>query len=251
MVAPSFVTDFEYPCFMQQLYDLGFDKTTELTFGAKMINRDYHKKLKKAKSLVIASPCPGIITTIKSKYPQYAKNLIKVDSPVVAMAKICRKHFSKHKLVFISPCDFKKTEVNESPYIDGIIDYEQLRVLFKKYKIKKRKCDILFNKFYNDYTKIYPLSGGLGKTAQVKHILKQDEVAVIDGIKKVMKFLDNPDPKVKFLDCLFCIGGCIGGPHTNKKLTIAQKRKTVLDYLDFARSEDIPENRKGLIKTEN
>ena len=24
MVAPSFVTDFDYPCFMQQLYDLGF-----------------------------------------------------------------------------------------------------------------------------------------------------------------------------------------------------------------------------------
>ena len=248
MVAPSFVTDFEYPCFMQQLYDLGFDKTTELTFGAKMINRDYHKKLKRAKGLVIATPCPGIITTIKNKYPQYVKNLIKVDSPVVAMAKVCRKHFPKHKLIFISPCDFKKVEANASSYIDGVIDYEQLRVLFKKYKIKKRKCDILFNKFYNDYTKIYPLSGGLGKTAQVKHILKPDEVAVIDGIKAVMKFLDSPDPKVKFLDCLFCVGGCIGGPHTSKKLTIAQKRKKVLDYLKEAKQEDIPEKRKGLIK---
>jgi len=29
------------------------------------------------------------------------------------------------------------------------------------------------------------LSGGLGKTAQVKNILKQDEIAVIDGIKKL------------------------------------------------------------------
>jgi len=63
-----------------------------------------------------------------------------------------------------------------------------------------------------------------------------------------MKFLDNPDPKVKFLDCLFCVGGCIGGPHTSKVLTIAQKRKKVLDYLKSARAEDIPESRKGLIK---
>ena len=112
---------------------MGFDRVTELTFGAKMINRDYHKKLKKAKGLVIASPCPGIVTTIKNKYPQYVKNLIKVDSPVVAMGKVCKKHFPNHKLVFISPCDFKKVEVNACPHIDYVIDYDQLRELFKKY----------------------------------------------------------------------------------------------------------------------
>lgn len=248
MVAPSFVSDFEYPCIVQKLYDLGFDKITELTFGAKMINREYHKILKKSKGLVIASPCPGIVTTVKNKYPQHAKNLIKVDSPMVAMGKVCRKYYPKHKIVFISPCDFKKTESNACPFVDYVIDYEQLIVLFKKYKIKKRKCDVLFDKFYNDYTKIYPLSGGLGKTAHIKGLLKKDEIVVIDGIKKVVKFLDNPDPKVRFLDCLFCIGGCIGGPHTSKKLTIAQKRKKVLTYLKGAKSEDIPENRKGLIK---
>ena len=248
MVAPSFVTDFEYPCFVQKLYDLGFDKTSELTFGAKMINREYYKKLKKAKGLVIASPCPGIVTTIKNKYPQYVKNLIRVDSPVVAMAKVCRRHFPKHKIVFISPCDFKKVEINACPHIDGIIDYDQLRGLFRKYKIKTRRCDILFNKFYNDYTKIYPLSGGLAKTAKVKGILKPEEILIVDGVKKVMKFLDNPDPKIKFLDVLFCNGGCIGGPHTSKKLTLPQKRKRVLNYLKEAKQEDIPENRKGLIK---
>jgi iron only hydrogenase large subunit-like protein len=248
MVAPSFVTDFEYPFFVQQLSDLGFDKSTELTFGAKMVNREYHKILKKSKKLVIASPCPGIITTIKEKYPQYVKNLIKVDSPMVAMAKVCRKHFPKHKIVFISPCNFKKIEVNACPQIDYVIDYNQLKELFKKYKIKKRKCEILFNRFYNDYTKIYPLSGGLGKTVHVKKILKQDEIAIIDGVAKVMKFLDNPNPKIKFLDCLFCSGGCIGGPHTSQKLTIAQKRKKVFDYLKEAKQEDIPEDRKGIVK---
>jgi iron only hydrogenase large subunit-like protein len=248
MVAPSFVTDFEYPFFVQQLYDLGFDKTTELTFGAKMINRDYHKKLKKSKNLVIASPCPGIVTTIKNRYPQHVKKLIKVDSPMVAMAKVCRKHFPNHKIVFISPCDFKKVEANACPQVDYVIDYDQLRELFKKYKIKKRKCEVLFNRFYNDYTKIYPLSGGLGKTAQVKKILKEEEIAILDGIKNVMGFLDNPDSKVKFFDCLFCNGGCIGGPHTTKKLTIAQKKKKILNYLKEAKQEDIPEDRKGIIK---
>ena len=35
-----------------------------------------------------------------------------------------------------------------------------------------------------------------------------------------MKYIAKPNPKVKFVDCLFCDGGCIGGPHTNKKLSI-------------------------------
>ena len=246
MVAPSFVADFGYPSIIHRLRGMGFDKVVELTFGAKMINKRYDEALKKSKGLVIASPCPGIVTTIKNKYPKYIKNLIKVDSPMIAMAKICRRYYPDYKIVFISPCDFKKVESNKSSYVDYVIDYDQLRKLSRKYKVKKTK--LLFNKFYNDYTKIYPLSGGLGKTAHVKGIIKKDEIAIIDGIKNVIKFLDNPDPKIKFLDILFCSGGCIGGPHTLKKLTIAQKRKRILNYLKKSKSEDIPENRKGLIK---
>ena len=137
LVAPSFVTNFKYPNIIFQLRNLGFDKVTELTFGAKMINREYHKKLKNAKKLIIASPCPGIVQTILGKYPQYKNNLIKVDSPVVATAKICKKHFPQHKSCFISPCDFKKIEAEKTIEIDYVIDYEQLKELLKKLTQKK------------------------------------------------------------------------------------------------------------------
>jgi len=248
MIAPSFPAEFSYPSLLNRLRVLGFDKSVELTFGAKMINREYHKQLKKSKGLLISSACPGVVQTIISKYPQYKKNLIKVDSPMVATAKICKKWFPKHKTCFISPCDFKKIEAEKSKYVDYVIDYEQLRVLFKGRKIEKCGDKCLFNRFYNDYTKVYPLSGALGKTAHLKGVIKEDEIFVADGIKKIMKFLDNPDPKIKFMDVLFCVGGCIGGPHTSKKWTIAQKRKKIFDYLEKSNDEDIPEDRKGLIK---
>ncbi len=248
MIAPSFVVDFNYPGILNRLQDLGFDKAVELTFGAKMINRDYHKKLKKSKGLVIASPCPGVVNTIFTKYPQYVKNLILVDSPMVATAKICKKTFPNHKTCFISPCDFKKIESKKSKYVDYVIDYDQLRELISKIKNKKNKKNILFDKFYNDYTKIYPLSGGLGKTAHLKGVVKKKEVLVIDGIQNIMKFLDNPNPEIKFLDVLFCNGGCIGGPHVKCKLGIEGRKKKVLKYLEDSKDEDIPEDRKGLIK---
>ena len=246
MVAPSFDCDFDFPGIIIKLKTLGFDKVVELTFGAKMVNREYHRILGKSNDLIISSACPGIVNTIKNTLPQYEKNLIKVDSPMVAMAKICKKNFPKHKTVFISPCDFKKTEAELSKFVDYVIDYDQLRELIKNVKIKKYD-EVLFDKFYNDYTKVYPLSGGLSKTAHLKGILKKDEFVVIDGIANVLKFLKNPDPKVKFMDVLFCEGGCIGGPHTSKK-SIKLKHKSVTDYLRESRKRDIPENRKGLLK---
>jgi iron only hydrogenase large subunit-like protein len=247
MIAPSFVCDFEFPKIIIQLRALGFDKIVELTFGEKMVNREYHKNLSASNELVISSACPGIVNTIKNSFPKYEKNIVKVDSPMVAMAKICKKNFPKHKVVFISPCDFKKIEAESSKFIDYVIDYEQLRDILKNVKIRKNSKDVLFDKFYNDYTKVYPLSGGLSKTAHLKGILKKDEILVVDGIAKVLNFLKNPDPKIKFMDVLFCDGGCIGGPHTLKK-TIREKRKAVMDYLRESKRQDIPENRKGLLE---
>jgi len=251
MLAPSFVVDFSYPQIIFQLKELGFDKVVELTFGAKMINRDYHKKLKTSKGLVISSVCPGIVETIKEKFPQYKKNLISVDSPMVAMARICKKTYPKHKIVFISPCNFKKVEAKQYKIIDFVIDYKELKDIFTKRNIFEKKFvkkKILFDKFYNDYTKIYPLSGGLSKTANLDNVLKCDETKIIDGIGEVIKFLNRPDKKIKFLDVTFCKGGCIGGPCVNSKLPIPIRKRKVLNYMKKSLNEDIPENKKGLIE---
>jgi iron only hydrogenase large subunit-like protein len=249
MLAPSFVVDFSYPKIIFQLKNLGFDKIVELTFGAKMINREYHKILEKSKGLVISSVCPGVVETIKSKYSTYKKNLIPVDSPMIAMAKICRKIYPQHKVVFISPCNFKKIEAENSDYVDYTIDYKELKNILDKFpKLNKKNSGITFDKFYNDYTKIYPIAGGLYKTAHLKNILKNDEAIILDGMDKVIKFLDNPDKKIKFLDVTFCRGGCIGGPCVNSKLPLMLRRKKVLDYLKIADKEKIPEKSKGIIK---
>jgi iron only hydrogenase large subunit-like protein len=248
MLAPSFIVDFSYPSIISQLKELGFDKVVELTFGAKMINREYHKLLENSNKLVISSVCPGIVETIKDKFPSYKNNLILVDSPMRAMAKICRKTYPKHKVVFISPCNFKKIEAKNSGVVDFVIDYKELKELILKYKIQPNKKNVCFDKFYNDYTKIYPLAGGLSKTAHLKGVVKKNEVRIIDGVGEVSKFLEKPDKKIKFLDVNFCIGGCIGGPCINSKENINVRKKRVLSYLKLSDKEDIPNTRLGLIE---
>jgi iron only hydrogenase large subunit-like protein len=248
MLAPSFVVDFSYPYILTRLKKLGFDKIVELTFGAKMVNREYHKKLKDSKNLIISSVCPGIVDVINKKFPKFKKNLMKVDSPMIAMGKICKKFYPKHKVVFISPCYYKKIEAENSLYVDYVIDYKELKDLFREYKVPLLKNKMSFDRFYNDYTKIYPLAGGLSKTANLNGILKKREIKIIDGIKKVMNFLKKPDKKVKFLDVNFCEGGCVGGPCIDSKLSLSKKREKVLGYFKKAKKEDIPEVKKGLIE---
>lgn len=247
MLAPSFIVDFEYPQIIWKLKKLGFDKIVEVTFGAKLVNRGYHKILKNSKGMKISSVCPGVVEIIKSKYPELMKDLIKVDSPMISMAKICKKTYPKHKVVFISPCNFKKTEAGKSKYVDYVIDYRELKNLFEKLKIQGNNKKIYFDKFYNDYTKIYPLAGGLSKTAHLKGVVKKNEIKIIDGIVEVEKFLKKPEKGIKFLDCNFCVGGCIGGPCVISKLPIKKRRRKVLNYLKQSQKEDIPEPRKGLV----
>ena len=149
LVAPSFLTDFEYPSIVYQLKKLGFDKVVELTFGAKMVNREYHKLLKKSKKLVIASPCPGVVSTLQNNFPKLKNQIALVDSPLIAMAKICKKQYPKHHVVFISPCDFKKIESENSKYIDGVIDYEQLKETIEDYRtlvVKYKESEALRDK---------------------------------------------------------------------------------------------------------
>lgn len=247
MIAPSFVTDFHYPSIISELKQLGFKKVVELTFGAKMVNREYHKQLCKSSELLITSVCPAIVQAINAKYPQYSKSLAKIDSPMIATGKICKKIYPEYKTCFISPCHAKKIEAALSDKIDYVIDYQQLHLFLQRKIIAPSNNEEHLDKFYNDYTKIYPLSGGLSKTAHLKQVLKPREEKIIDGWSKIEKFLKNPEKNVRFLDITFCAGGCIGGPCTSK-LSLRKKKKLLMKYLDHSKHEKILSENLGLIE---
>lgn len=255
MLAPSYVVDFKYPDIIVMLRMMGFDKVVELTFGAKIINKFYHKIIETHKNrMFISTACPVVAMLVKSKYPKYASNLIPVVSPVGATARIMRKNYPKHKLVFIAPCFAKKTEVKEYgnlvtnsvtyAELQQLIEHFEANNLFKKIKNPSRS----FDKFYNDYTKIYPLSGGLSSTMHAKKILKKDEVIVLEGPAEIGELLKKGIPKkVRFADLLYCFGGCIGGPGVISKEPIKIRHKKVMDYLEIAKHESMGKN-IGLIK---
>jgi iron only hydrogenase large subunit-like protein len=251
MLAPSFVADFDYPDVVWKLEALGFDAVVELTFGAKMTNIYYQNILREDRSKTwIASPCPTIVQLIRNKYPHLKENLLPAHSPMGCMSLICKKFYPKHKYVFIGPCLTKKVEAQELSEVELALTFRELEEIFKEKRIKKgRKHKLVFDKFYNDYTKIYPLAGGLADTLHHYGILKEKEILVEDGIDEITKILDEfKNGKYKhyiFFDCLACRGGCIGGPGMTKSRTVKEKRKRVIGYRNYARNNEKDLGRRG------
>jgi iron only hydrogenase large subunit-like protein len=254
MLAPSFVAEYEYPQIIYRLRALGFDEVVELTFGAKMTNLMYYTILKDDIDRTwIASPCPTIVNLVKNKYPHLLRNLMPIHSPMGCMSLICKKFYPDYKQVFVGPCLTKKLEAEEIGGIEAAISYKELDQLFDEYKIPEKiteqKYMKTFDKFYNDYTKIYPLSGGLSSTLHHNHILKKSEIYVGEGMKNIMKvfdsFKDGWYKKYKFLDILTCDGGCIGGPGMAGHYPLNKRKRRVMKYRDYAQRYEKDLGRSG------
>ncbi len=237
MVAPSFVVDFDYKKFVPKMHGLGFDLVTELTFGAKIVNQNYYKYIKGKKKLqakFISSVCPSSVLLVKNRYSELTQFLMPFDSPMIAMAKVLKKNHPKHKIVFASPCSAKKMEAknfnekSKKVLIDAVITFSELKQIVAKEK-PSLKGSNTFDSFYNEYTKIYPLSGGLSATLHAKDILLRDELVSCDGCQNLQLLFDKHSDKV-FYDILFCPGGCIGGNGIASKMPTFWKRKRVLSY---------------------
>jgi len=254
MLAPSFAAEYEYPNIIYRLRALGFDEVVELTFGAKMTNITYYAILKdKIDRTWISSPCPTIVSLIKNKYPHLLRNLVPVHSPMGCMSLICKKFYPEHRQVFVGPCLTKKLEAQDIGGIESAITFKELDQLFDEYKIPEEITEErymkTFDKFYNDYTKIYPVSGGLSSTLHHEHILKKKDILIEENIVTVTKifdgFKDGWYKKYKFLDLLTCDGGCINGPGMAGHFPLKKRKGRILKYRDYAQRYEKDLGRSG------
>ena len=241
MLAPSFVIDFPHPQMIGMLRKIGFEKVVELTFGARMVNYWYREYIisHPNQKVFITSPCPTTVFLIQKQYPTLVQYLMPYASPMYAMAKIIRKEYPEHKIAFISPCQAKR--VLEAPrypdFIDTVVTFKEMKDLFENEGIKAEDftgIDYPFDSFITEGTKIYPMSGGLAKTAHVQEFFKPEEICITDGAmnnKKILDDLKSGTSPYRFVDILNCTGGCIGGPDfANKELSHEQKDQLIIDY---------------------
>ncbi len=241
MVAPSFPIMYGRAEIISKLKALGFEFVVEVSAGAKKTNEAVAKLLKENPgSRFITSPCASFVRYVRTKHPEMLKYLaFQADSPMVATAKIVHEKFPNYRPVFVGPCLVKKLEASEDyPELDMIvITYKELELLLKEKNLQDTpsKNDAQFD-IEEQPTRIYPYDGGLTESGGIRNILKDEEIRIVSSYKNceaaLKEFTENKT--IRFVDILFCEGGCINGPGVVSTLSIVDRKKKILDYATSA-----------------
>ena len=233
-VAPSFISSFNLKSFStlnEALKKIGFDFAEETARGAKVVIDEYEKLLKtKEYKNFITSCCPAINKMISTYYSDALPYLAKVDSPVIAHAKILKKENPECKIVFIGPCIAKKRECYESGIIDGVLTFEELLELLEEYNINFEEIEEKNETEWNK-ARFFPISRGIIKS--FNELAEGYEYIAVDGVqrcKEVLEEINNLENV--FLELNACQSSCVNGPCSlNKKSTAITSNAKVRKYV--------------------
>ena len=238
-VAPSFPAAFpEYssgllPAAIRQL---GFGLVAETAVGAELVAEATADLLSKDKSTWVTSACPVVVSFIEFYYPESCKNITPIVSPMVAHATYLKQKYGLDaKVVFIGPCSAKKGEAEKEAagIVDAVLTFEELRQAFMESKIDRTTLQPLpFDDVRPKNAQLFPLEGGLAKTAAIASGLLRDDFVGISGsdhIKEMIDHLSTNSP-IKLFEALFCPGGCINGACIDQASDIYARRSRVLQY---------------------
>ena len=245
--------DFAYPQIILDLKKIGVKKVVELTYAAKLINMEYERILKENPDKRYICPnCPTIVKMIEFKYPELKEHIIDVASPMVIMDRFVKKQYGpEYKTLFVGPCIAKKMEAKENS-IDYAITFKELQEILDYHKENNLPdCEFTFtvtedgtpdfDKFYNDYTKVYPLAWWIADSLNYRGNLSKDQVYVVDGPTQIAAGIEafKTNEAIRFLDILACEWWCIGGPWMMSKEPTEVRKQKVLDYKDYCKKDKI------------
>jgi CheY-like chemotaxis protein/iron only hydrogenase large subunit-like protein len=219
------------------LKSLGVSAFFDVSLGAELTVISYLDYIKeKNPRMVIAQPCPAIVTFIEIYHPELLPYLAPADSPILHTIKMIKEYYPKyknHKVAIISPCIAKRREFDET----GLGEYNVTMIALKNFLDEQ---NINISSFPQvEYTGVsaeravgFPIPGGLLDTAERFEPGIRRRTRKIEGVHTIYPYLKETSELLKtnvnlplLVDCLNCEKGCIGGPGTGN----AEKPLAVLE----------------------
>jgi len=239
-IAPSFVVS--YPAWQKKkiasaLRQAGFTFISETAVGA------YHSALKTAEHITenpnstwIASACPAVVNYIEKYKHSLIPNLVPVVSPMIAHAKMLKRKLSGYKVVFIGPCIAKISEARREEFnmfIDAVLTFENLDELLELRKTNISSCeDSDFDESPAKDARLYPIEGGLLKTAKLDTDIISQQTIAISGFSEIEDALNliSENEGNYIIEPLFCNNGCVNGPVIQRTKNKISQKNSVLEY---------------------
>lgn len=238
-VAPSFpaaFADYGGGLLPAALKTLGFDLVTETAVGAELVAQGTSQLLSEKKGSWVTSACPVVVNFIERYHPEACAKVTPLVSPMVAHARYLRdKYGDGVKIVFIGPCAAKKAEaeIDARRGVDAVLTFEELQHLLGESGIERSALQpVAFDDVRPRNAQLFPLEGGLARTASMAADLLRDDFAALSGeehVREMIEHISNTSPVVLF-EALFCPGGCVNGPAAGCSSDIYARRSRILQY---------------------
>jgi signal transduction histidine kinase len=214
----------------------------EVAFGAELVSQEYSKIFKNNEMpAFITTPCPALVSYVERHLPQLVPYLAPVVSPMIALGRAIKNQYCPEaRVVFIGPCIAKKVEINE-PELAGVIDaaltFRGLKDLLDARGIRiEDQEEGCFDGPKPGVGRIFPVSGGLLKTAALQADVTDNDILVVEGKDRVLEVLHElAEGKLaaRFIDMLFC-EGCVNGPRMENDLSFFARKEKVAHYVQEA-----------------
>ncbi len=185
----------------------------------------------------IGTACPAIVSYIEKYEPQLVDNLMPVVSPMMAHARMLKKKFGpESKVIFIGPCVAKKSELlkpGSKGAIDCVLTFSELFMWLNQKGIDLSTCEESnFDEKPVHLAQLYPLPGGMIKTAGMQDDGFNLQLVRVDGIANVKSLLNDlpENSSYSIIEPFFCSQGCINGPGIGIDKNLFERRKDILEY---------------------
>lgn len=254
-VAPSFssiYSGWKANCFPSALRQLGFFKVTETAEGAAVIAGQMEKTYRDPlQGATISAVCPTVVNYVEKYSPGHLDKLFPFASPMVAHARILKKHFGEDiKVVIIGPCVAKKFEAQRPEFegdVDLVLTFNEVNEWLEKEGISLDNCpESGFDNFYPlGKAKLFSIPGGMLKTMGIAQIDNDAQIVQASGLDQVKMLFDDPQTLngLELMELLACPGGCINGVGIESEENVFQRRANVINYA--ARKPVLPEKKKA------
>jgi len=229
LVAPAIVTSFEgaYLKVNGFLKGLGVKAVFDASFGAELTVKSYLSyRQRKRPKLIIAQPCPTLVSFIEMYHPGLIPHLAPVDSPLVHSMKMIKRFFpeySRSKVAVISPCLAKRREFDATGFGDFNVTFKSLQDHLDRTNDRITNYpEAKYDGPVAERAVLFPSPGGLMRTIERYDGNAHNFTKKVEGHPEVYHYLEyleeilknGETPLYPMIDCLSCGMGCNGGPGT-------------------------------------
>ena len=227
VVSPALASSFpgQHRQFLGWLKSLGVKACYDVSFGAELTVKSYlHHITSNSPSLVVAQPCPAIVSYIEIYRPELLSHLAPADSPMLHTMKMIRDYYPEHKnhkVVIVSPCAAKKREFFVTRLGDFNVTIQSFKEILDQRHVRLSDQPVAdFDNPPAERAVLFSSPGGLLRTAMREVPGIQSKARKIEGPELVYHYLDSLPSAVEkginplLVDCLNCEFGCNAGPGT-------------------------------------